>query len=177
MTKKMLAALIVALFVAPAAVSATPKTIAVDGCAKLARIVYSEVSAAVRYGPRRSGPWTIDTGRGDLVVCEHVAETVSRAFASAVGTAGIDVSWGVDEDVDYCPGGFLSRCHPNRDRRGSSMAGARTSFVDGSWSAVTRVVMRSMYNPFSSDEVRFRVNDLKLSLGLALRPVDRFDDG
>ncbi len=169
--------LVIGLLAAAVRAAPIPIPVAVDGCAKLARVIYTEVSAAALHGSRRSGPWTINLGQGDLAVCEHAAKTVSRAFTSAISSAGISLSWGPDDDRngDYCWGGFLSQCYPNHDRLGYSMAGTRTSFVDKSWSAVSRAVMREMYNPFSSDEVRFRDDDLRLRLGLALRSIERFD--
>ena len=75
--------------VSVAAVSATE--IAVDGCTFLARIVHAEVLSAAKYGPSRSGPWKIQAGQGDIEVCEHAAETVSRAFTLAWSGAGVEL--------------------------------------------------------------------------------------
>lgn len=175
MAKRMFAALIVAsVHVLPGAESqAQVNPIAIDGCAKLARVIYSEVSTAALYGPSRSGPWTINLGQGDLEVCEHTAKTVTRAFTSAMRNAGLAVSWGPDSNRngDYCWSGFISQCYPDRDRLGYASTGSGADFVARSWAVVSQAVMREMYNPFSSDEVRFRDEDLKLRLGLALRSV------
>ena len=158
---------------------AQPVPVAVDGCAKLARLVYAEVSAATAYGPGHSGPWLIDQGQGDIAVCPHVAKTVSAAFTSAMTSVGVEVSWhGADFDGppdrgDFCLSGFLSQCYPNQSPPLSdSIQRANDVMVQKSWAVVSQAVMREMYNPFSSDEVRFRDNDLKLRLGLALRAID-----
>ncbi len=175
MAKRIFAALIIPLVLGLAAsqTHAQLSPVAVDGCAKLARVVYSEVSAAAVYGPNKSGPWSINLGQGDLSVCEHTARTVSRAFTSAMLSAGIDVSWSRDDtsNGDFCWSGFLSQCYPERDRLSYSGIGTDAAFVQQSWSVVSQSVMREMYNPFSSDEVRFRDDDLKLRLGLSLRSI------
>lgn len=175
MAKRMFAVLISALVLG----LATPQTqaqlspITVDGCAELARVIYAEVSAAAVYGTNMSGPWTISLGQGDVSVCKHTAKTVSRAFSSAMLSAGIGVSWPSDDTDpgDYCLSHYLSQCYPDRKRVSYSINGADAAFVQKSWSVVSQSVMREMYNPFSSDEVRFRNDDLKLRLGLSLRSV------
>ena len=177
MAKRTIAALIAAsvLGLSDASVAAQLKPAAVDGCAKLARVIYAEVSMAALYGPSRGGPWTIDIGQGDLEVCEHAAKTVTRAFTSAMQVAGIGVSWGPDrnQNGDFCWSGFISQCYPNRDRVAYLSSSSDLDFATRAWATVSHVVMREMYNPFSSDEIRFRDDDLKLRLGLALRSVDR----
>jgi len=157
---------------------AQPISVAVDGCAKLARVVYAEVSAAALYGPGSSGPWVIDQGLGDIAVCAHVAKTVSRAFTSAMMSAGLEVSWprdsydGTADRGDYCLSGFLSQCYPNQSPPlSNSFQAASDTLVRTSWAVVSQAVMREMHNPFSSDEVRFRDKDLKLRIGLSLRSV------
>ena len=180
MAKRTFALLLTGISAALAAghASAQPKPVAVDGCAKLARVVYAEVSAAAVYGPGNSGPWLIDSTRGDISVCSHVAKTVSRAFTAAMTSAGLDVSWRRDtydahaHRADYCFTGFLSQCYPNQSPPlSNSIYSANDALVQKSWAAVSQAVMREMYNPYSSDEVRFRDNELKLRLGLSLRSV------
>ncbi|HNP64595.1 MAG TPA: hypothetical protein PKH39_11735 [Woeseiaceae bacterium] len=177
MAKRTFAALITlsVLVLSGVTAEAQLKPVAVDGCAKLARVIYSEVSAAALYGPARGGPWTIDLGQGDLEVCEHAARTVTRAFTAAMQVAGIGVSWGPDrnQNGDFCWSGFISQCYPNRDRVDYLSRGPDAEFVTRAWATVSHTVMREMYNPFSSDEIRFRDDDLKLRLGLALRSVGR----
>ena len=175
MAKRIFAVLIIASVLGlPASQTRAQLTpIAVDGCAELARVIYAEVSAAAVYGTSKSGPWTISLGQGDVSVCKHTAKTVSRAFSSAMLSAGIGVSWPSDDTDpgDYCLSHYLSQCYPDRDRVSYSMNGADAAFVQKSWSVVSQSVMREMYNPFSSDEVRFHDDDLKLRLGLSLRSI------
>ena len=151
--------------------------VAVDGCAKLARVVFAEVTSAVIYGPAKSGPWLIDLGQGDISVCTHAAKTVSRAFTSAMMSAGLDVNWrrdsyaGIRDTGDFCLNAFLSQCHPDRILAANEISSADSLLVQRSWAVVSETVMREMYNPKSSDEVRFRDKDLKLRLGLSMRSV------
>lgn len=185
MAKRTFAVLLVSLLaglpVSHARAEAVP--VAIDGCAKLARVIYAEVSAAAIYGPGLSGPWLIDLGQGDISVCTHAAKTVSQAFTSAMMSAGLEVNWrrddygGPPDRGDFCLSGFLSQCYPNQSPPLSSPAyGVNASLVQKSWAVVSQAVMREMYNPFSSDEVRFRDNDLKLRLGLSLRSIKAIDD-
>ena len=157
--------------------------ISVDGCAMLARAIYSEVSSAANYGPGNAGPWLIDQKQDDILVCEHVAKTVSRAFTAALLSAGIDVSWHRDSSGrtagrdHYCRSAFLSQCSPDNDPTSGEASSVDDSIVLKTWAIVARAVMREMYNPISSDEVNFRSNDLKLRLGLSLRSIQGADDG
>jgi len=150
--------------------------VSVDGCTLLARAIYTEVSSSVTHGPGKSGPWLIDQGQGEVVYCDHVARTVSRAFTSAMRSAGIEVTWQSaarsSNRLDYCQHSFLSRCYPDRHPSSDLAAGVNNSVVQETWTIVARSVMREMYNPMSSDEVSFRGNDLKLRLGLSLRTID-----
>ncbi len=179
MAKRNVAALVVAAVLAMATSEARAQQmpIAVDGCAQLARVIYAEVFAATLYGPGKSGPWIIDSGRGDIAVCTHTAKTVSRAFSAAMMSAGIEVYWGHEtgDRDNYCLSGFLSRCYPNRGTRFFVGHNANTALVQKSWAVVSQSVMRAMHNPFSSDEVRFRNNDLKLRIGLSLRSIAAVD--
>jgi len=175
MAKRMFATLILTLTVGISATEtqAQVKPIAVDGCAKLARVIYSEVSTAAIFGPGRSGPWMIDIGHGDIAVCKNAAKTVSQAFTSALMSAGIDVDWrnGRGDPGDFCLSAFLSQCYPDRFPLSTMTFSSDIAFVQNSWAIVSQVVMQDMYNPVSSNEVRFRDNDLKLRLGLSLRAV------
>jgi len=156
--------------------------VTVDGCAMLARTVYSEVSSSAKYGPANAGPWLVDQERGDILVCEHVAKTVSRAFTAAMLSAGIDISWQRDGAgrtagrVHYCRSAFLSQCNPNEIRLSGTGSELGDTIVKNTWGIVAKAVMREMYNPISSNEVNFRVNDLKLRLGLSLRSVQGSDE-
>jgi hypothetical protein len=168
-------AVAVLLFAATVHAQLTP--VAVDGCAKLARVIHSEVAAAATYGPGKSGPWLIDPGKGDISICTHTARTVSRAFTAAMKSAGVAVKWHVNDawanplPSDYCLNAFLAQCFPARGPVDVVDRSDR-DFVQRSWALVAKAVMREMYNPVSSDEVRFRDNDLKLRIGLSLRSID-----
>ena len=172
--------LLIALAVSDSKARSTKVT--VDGCAMLARTVYSEVSSSANYGPANAGPWLIDQGRGDILVCEHVAKTVSRAFTAAMLSAGIDVSWQRDRSGrtagrdHYCRSAFLSQCSPDKIRPSGKGSDADDTIVKKTWGIVAKAVMREMYNPISSNKVNFRSNDLKLRLGLSLRSVQGSDD-
>ena len=139
----------------------------------LARAVYSEVSDAALYGPGGSGPWHLAPRSVDVLECRSTARTVSRAFSSALRSAGYIVDWGESGDSrgDYCLSAFLSQCYPNRDIGTEVMSRADTNFVRSAWNVVSHSVMREMANPFSSDEVRFNSDRLKLRLGLSLRSI------
>ena len=67
--------------------------------------------------------------------------------------------------------GRETTCYPDRYPLSSLASSTDSMLVQKSWAAVSQAVMREMYNPMSSDEVRFRDNDLKLRLGLSLRSV------
>lgn len=146
--------------------------VSVDGCAKLARAVYEEVSGAAIYGSHRGGPWVINPRHEHVSICETTTRTVSRAFTMAMASAGIEVRWSVPESDpspgDYCLSAFLSQCYPRRYPLGQTDA----MFVQSSWAVISQSVMRAMANPFSSNEVRFRPNEMKLRIGLALRSVE-----
>ncbi|MBT8086935.1 MAG: hypothetical protein HKN55_03465 [Woeseiaceae bacterium] len=152
-------------------VRAQQNAVSVDGCAELARAVYEEVSSAAINGTHRGGPWVISPRHEHVSVCETTTRTVSRAFTHAMASAGIDVQWGIPGSIphpgDYCLSAFLSQCYPDRYPLGQT----DDMFVQSSWAVVSHSVMRAMANPFGSDEVRFRPNELKLHVGLALRSV------
>ena len=139
--------------------------IKIDGCAELARVVYDEVQASVLYGPGKSGPWYIGPEQGEIRFCDTVAETVSRAFTQAMASAGHKVYWPAAAPGEHlCLSAYLSQCRPGG---GGSMPPAQGEYL--AWKVVSGVVMQHMYNPRSSNEVRFRSDELRLRLGLALR--------
>lgn len=152
--------------------TAVAEEIRIDGCAELARIVYDEVQSSVLRGPGGAGPWFINPGQGEIHVCRTAAKTVSRAFALAVQSAGVPFRWGDPMDRgDYCLGHYLSQCYPGT--RSTPGTGLQRDPVGPIWFKVSQAVMNEMHNPYSSDEVRFRADDLRLRLGLSLRTVPR----
>ena len=177
----------VMLFSAVCVLSATSNVraqqipVTIDGCAELAQTVYEEVSNAAFYGAHRGGPWIISPRFEHLSVCESTTKTVSKAFTLALASAGISVRWsnariGPDPG-DYCLSGFLSQCYPTRYPLHGESGDPDALFVRSSWTVVSQTVMRAManlipFNPFSGNEVRFRPNDLKMRIGLALRSVE-----
>ena len=181
MSRPLIAVLFLTLLIGLPAGDTRARTteITVDGCAMLARAIYSEVSSSAMHGPGHAGPWLIDQGRGDIISCANVAKTVSQAFTSAMLSAGIDVNWqrgridGIPGRRDYCLSAFLSGCYP--DQLPPSENRANASVVQSTWVLVKQAVMREMHNPISSNEVNFRSNDLKLRLGLSLRSIKRLD--
>ncbi len=140
-----------------------------DGCAELARVVYDEVQASALSGPGRFGPLYIGPERGEIHVCRTVSRTVSRAFTQAMASAGQQVRWpSVTAKAEHwCLSAFISQCQP--DGGGFPRRTTGSGPVDSSWKTVSNVVMQHMFNPRSSDEVRFRRDELRLRLGLALR--------
>lgn len=185
MAKRIFAALImVGVFVAPVSVSyALESDIGVDGCTVLARAVYDEVHSTVSNGPGRSGPWSINIGGDEISVCKTASRTVSRAFTSAMQSAGVKVSWGgfLDREWDwpdsggFCLSHFLSQCYPENSALGNGavLSDSRHDMqkVQERWLAVSEAVRQQMYNPHSSNEVQFRDSDLRLRLGLSLRSI------
>ncbi len=173
MAKRTFAVLLVTCALGFSGPQASAREVSVDGCATLARAVYSEVYSAAAYGPGWSGPWLINSDPGDIVVCKQASKTVSRAYTSAMLGAGIDIVWrGSDNDPgDYCLSAFLSQCYPDRYPLDTSMSVTTQRYVQNSWTAVMQSVMREMHNPISSNEVRFSDDDLRLRLGLSLRSL------
>ena len=87
-------------------------------------------------------------------------------------SAGGDFSWsGNTGPQEYCLGHYLSQCNP--DARTLPGVEQYINPVGPIWFKVSQAVMGEMHNPYSSDEVRFRGDDLRLRLGLSLRTVPR----
>ena len=170
MVKRNFAALGALLSLGVASAEAVP--VDVDGCAELARVVYSEVQASALRGPGQSGPWLMSPEAGEIRICKTAAKTVSRAFSQAMMGSGRDVQWDRyrGRGGEYCLSGFLSQCYPDTSLDYASTS-TSVSYIQKSWMVVLQAVMREMHNPVSSDEVRFRKDDLKLRLGLGLRSI------
>ena len=160
---------IVALVLAAGAANA--EAIRINGCAELARVVYDEVQSNALYGPGQSGPWYISAGEGAIHECRTTSETVSRAFTHAMQSAGYTVSWrGAKPDAgNYCYSHYISQCDPYGG--GFLPTDPVPGLTHKAWFVVSQSVMREMANPHSSDVVRFRSNDLRLRIGLALRGI------
>ncbi len=92
-----------------------------------------------------------------------------------MSSAGVEVRW-TDEPMDpgdYCPSGFLTQCYPRGAAITTGSIDPNPLPVNEAWSAVAQAVMRTMANPYSSNEVRFDPDRLRLQLGLALRSIKR----
>lgn len=165
------AALLALISVGSQPALAQPADYHIDGCAKLARIIYSEVANAALYGPGEGGPWMIEQGLGSDAQCTHVAKTVSRAFTAALGSAGYSTQFDNfhGDAGDACLSHYLSQCYPDRYPLTDGVGGY--GLVLRLWSAVTQTVMRQMHNPYSSNQIQFRDSELRLRLGLALRTI------
>ena len=164
------AALACALCAAPSNAQTVP--VSIDGCAQLARIIYVEVAAALRDGPRRSGPWIIEAQSAEPSTCSTAAATSSRAFAAAMRSAGILVEW--SKGLEVCPRAFIAQCRPQRQAVPDPMPRAYPDVVTSAWNIVSRAIMENMFNRHSSDEVRFAESDLRLQIGLRLRTMTRY---
>ncbi len=176
MAKRKLAFIAGAVALMTLAISARADSMAVaaDGCAELARAVYDEVEAAATSGLRQAGPWVIGPPDRRVSICGSTTRTVSRAFRLAMASAGVDVRW-ADEPMnpgDFCLSGFLAQCYP-RSRTPGGGSDPVEVMVREAWAAVSHAVMRSMANPYSSNEVRFDPDEMRLQIGLALRTVER----
>ena len=145
-----------------------------DGCAELARAVYDEVASAAA-DARRSGPWVIGPRFRPVSTCASATRTVSRAFRLAMASTGGDVRFGREpmDPGDFCLSGFLPQCYPQRYPSIDGGSAPQAVIVHSAWMAVAQTVMRSMANPYSSNEIRFDPDELRLQLGLALRTIDR----
>ncbi len=175
MAKWRFAAIAVALVILMTFDESQARTIPVeiDGCALLARIVHDEVGSAALYGPGNGGPWRLDPALDRPHECGTVTRTVSRAYTSAMTSAGYDVRWhdGKDRSGDHCFSMHLPQCYPNRDGSDFDTTASSTDFVQQTWSVVSQTVMRHMANPHSSDVIRFNGASLRLRLGLSLRTI------
>lgn len=135
--------------------------IGVDGCAVLAQLVYTELTAAARYGPVRV--WALVDAANDMgiVVCHQTTGTVSKAFTSAMTSKGSPVRLGYpsicpdDVRLDICP----HHCHPDRSRLGAT---------DTTWKAVGKTVRQAMPNGVATDRSVFNPSTMRLALRFAL---------
>ena len=133
-----------------------------EGCAVLAEIVYSEVTAAIWRGPHALGAVTDERTDHGIAVCAQTSRTVSKAFSTAMVSVGADIRW---EDApphpgDFCLSVFLEQCYPDRYPLGSPV---------GSWSAVSATVQRAMPLGVASDQSVFSQSALRLALRAALQ--------
>ena len=162
MAKRNFAALLVAsIIVVSASVRAEQAFVGADGCAVLAQIVYSEVTAAAWGG---SPVLPLSDGRNlrtDVSVCNDTARTASKAFALAMTSIGSDAFWGYPsgDSGDYCWSGFLDQCYPQR---------APLGVQANSWVAVSETIRYAMPSGSASDQSVFSGRAMRRALRTAL---------
>lgn len=165
MTKRNFAALLFASLAAvtfSANVRADQAFKGADGCAVLAQLVYSEVTAATWTSPPDYALPPGDSTPADISVCDRTARTVSKAFAVAMTNIGSDVYWiyPSGDPGDYCWGGFLDQCYPQR-----APLGAEAS----TWAAVSGTIRYAMPSGPATDQSVFSRRAMRQALRSALR--------
>lgn len=137
-----------------------------DGCAVLAQLVYSEVTAAAWGTPVDHSASLGDTTRTDISICNRTARTVSKAFALAMTSIGSDVQWTYPsgDPGDYCWGGFLEQCYPQRAPLGAEA---------GTWAAVSGTIHYAMPGGQATDRSVFSQSAVRQALRSALRRESR----
>jgi len=168
MAKRNLAALLLAGIVAmavSAAASADEPFTGADGCAVLAQLVYSEVTAAAWRSPGVAPATHADAFRPDISICNRTARTVSNAYTLAMSSLGTHVQWDYPpgDRGDYCWSGFLDQCYPRRSPLGGEVA---------IWAAVSNAVRYAMPSGSGSDQSVFSKGAMRLSLRSALQRED-----
>lgn len=164
MAKRKFAALMLASIGALALtnnVRAEEPFIGVDGCAVLADLVHTELTAAAWYGPGDFGAWPGYPGETEMTICNQTARTVSKAFTSAMASIGAEIRWG-DSSInpgDVCQSGFLEQCYPERYPKDGSNA---------TWATLSKIVQRAMPFGTASDRATFSPGAMRLALRSAL---------
>jgi len=135
--------------------------IGVDGCAVLAELVYSEITAAAWYGPGGFSAWPRNPGETDITICNQTARTVSKAFTSAMTTIGTEVRWGLSSinPGDVCESGFLEQCYPDRYPFDSP---------NDTWGTLSKIVQQAMPFGSASDRAIFSSGAMRRALRSAL---------
>ena len=160
MAKRKFAALLV-VSVAAAAITGTARAqdafAGTDGCAVLAKVIFTEVTANAWYGSDGFLPVSGRPTETRVTVCADTARTVTAAFSSAMATIGSQVYWGYsDNEVgDRCLSGFLHQCYPERYPPGGAAA----------WRALSRTVEQAMPRGVASDQSVFTA----AAMGRAIR--------
>jgi hypothetical protein len=127
------------------------------GCAVLADIIYSEVTAAIWRGPHSLGSVTDERASHGIAVCAQTSRTVREAFSAAMISVGADFRWddAPPHPGDFCLSGFLEQCYPDRYPLQSPV---------GTWGAVSGTVQRAMPLGVASDQSIFSQDALRLAL-------------
>jgi hypothetical protein len=169
MAKRNFAAMLIVIVIAiSSGVRADQAFVGVDGCAVLAQLVYTEVTAAAWDDSPVPSLSNDETSSADISVCSSTARTVSEAYALAMTTIGSDVFWDYPsaDPGDYCWSGFLDQCYPRR-----APLGARAD----SWTAVSATIRYAMPLGLASDQSVFSTRVMRKALRAALRPQVRLN--
>jgi len=158
------AILVVSALVPAGAHAQTPLLVA-NGCTVLGEVVLAELLMHGWNGSHGTGVRTDTVGQADIRICNRTTRTASAAFSSALRRMNIYVSWESDlgRYGDYCRGGNLTRCFPDRHPLVPENGSWNSMFVNDAWRAVQRAIATTA--PFGGDISRFD----KLALRLALR--------
>ena len=151
---------------APASVRAGEPLTGIDGCAILASVIYTEVTAArLGFSHGSYGDW-LYAGRDSISLCNRTARSVTGAFAAALQQTNIYVTWGFHTGYsgDYCLSHFLSQCYPTRDPAMPAPGRDDQAFVQRSWHAVFEAVSSQMSTYPGSDIARFNGHELGRSI-------------
>lgn len=135
-----------------------------EGCAVLGEIVYTQVAAAGLLA-RRAGSAALYPEPLDVIACHRTAETVSRAYTSALSKLNIFVTWRPSNVpvMDPCTSSDMSRCVP-REAAFNVFSAANADFIQDSWSAVRRTVQRTLPGGNASDWSLFSKSLLERNL-------------
>ncbi len=158
------AILVVSALVPAGAHAQTPVTVA-NGCTVLTEVVLAELLMHGWNGSHGTGVRTGTVGQADIRICNQTTRTTSAAFSAALERMNIFVSWESDpgRSGDFCRGGNLTRCFPDRHPLVPENGSWNSMFVNDAWRAVKRAIATTV--PFGADISRFD----KLALRLALR--------
>lgn len=154
----------------PAAARAQSAFIALDGCAILASVIYTEVTQARQGYPSAPGGNPLHAGRDEIRLCHQATRSVTRAFTAALQQSNLHVTWGFHSGYsgDYCLSQFLSECYPSGSPAMPPLGQEDRSFVTRSWHAVQDAVQGSMALRPGSDVARFSGAELGRSIRRSL---------
>jgi hypothetical protein len=169
MAKRNFAALLLAIIVAVSTnTRADQAFMGADGCAVLAQVVYTEVTAAAWGSSPVPSFLDSEPLRTEVSVCNRTAHTVSEAFALAMTSVGSGFSWDypTGDPGDYCWGGFLDQCYPQR---------APLGIEANAWTAVNETMRYAMPTGSASDQSVFSGGAMRKALRMALRREARLN--
>ncbi|MGI9236369.1 MAG: hypothetical protein ACR2QZ_03185 [Woeseiaceae bacterium] len=142
-------------------VRADQSFVGTDGCAVLAQVVYSEVTAAVWGTPGVASPSAGNAFRTDISICNRTAQTVSQAFSVAMASIGSPVRWPAppNDPGDRCLSIHLDQCYPGRTRLGGNSL---------MWNALSDTIRIAMPEGTASDRSIFIEGAMRMALRSAM---------